>query len=61
MAKQDLGEILETTEDANRPGDRFLLAIEIERPVEEATVKTVRIVNGEAGRGPKRATVFDAE
>ena len=38
-----------------------LLAIEIERPVKEATVKTVRIVNGQAGRGPKRATVFDAE
>jgi HSP20 family molecular chaperone IbpA len=38
-----------------------LLAIEIERPAKEATVKTVRIVNGETGRGPKRATVFDAE
>ena len=29
-----------------------LLAIEIERPVKEATVKSVRIVNGQAGRGP---------
>jgi HSP20 family molecular chaperone IbpA len=39
-----------------------LLAIEIERPVKEATtVKTVRIVNGKTGGGPQRTTVFDAE
>lgn len=44
-----------------------LLAIEPERPVKEATVKTVRIVNGETASKtrevfkPKRATVSDAE
>jgi len=44
-----------------------LLAIELERPVKEATVKTVRIVNGETTSRmrevfkPKRATVSDAE
>jgi HSP20 family molecular chaperone IbpA len=43
-----------------------LLAIELERPVKEATVKTVRIVNGETasktrGVKPNRATVSDAE
>jgi len=44
-----------------------LLAIELERPVKQATVKTVRIVNGETTSKmrevfkPKRATVSDAE
>ena len=34
-----------------------LLAIEIERPVKEEMVKTVRIVNGEMARQSKRAAV----
>jgi HSP20 family molecular chaperone IbpA len=43
-----------------------LLAIELERPAKEATVNTVRIVNGETasktrGVKPNRATVSDAE
>jgi len=44
-----------------------LLAIEIERPVKESTVKTVRIANGEtavqagAARQRDRAAIFDAE
>jgi HSP20 family molecular chaperone IbpA len=44
-----------------------LLAIELQRPVKEAMVKTVRIVNGETARKtrkvvkPKRATFSNAE
>ena len=44
-----------------------LLAIEIERPVKESTVKTVRIANGEtaikagAARQRDRVAIFDAE
>jgi HSP20 family molecular chaperone IbpA len=38
-----------------------LLAIEIERQVKEATVKTVQIINGEAARRLERAAVSDAE
>jgi len=38
-----------------------LLAIEIERPVKEEMVKTVRIVNGEMARQSKRAAMSDAE
>jgi HSP20 family molecular chaperone IbpA len=37
-----------------------LLVIELERSVEDATIKTVRIADGETPK-PRRATVYDAE
>ena len=37
-----------------------LLAIELERSVKDATIKTVRIADGETPK-PRRATVYDAE
>ena len=37
-----------------------LLAIELERSVKDATIKTVRIADGETAK-PRRATVYDAE
>jgi HSP20 family molecular chaperone IbpA len=40
--------------------DNGLLAIELERPAKDATVKTVRIVDGETEM-PRRGAVHDAE